>query len=326
MSSHENISFCFIGPGYMSIPPKGWGACEILVWDYASILRKNGYNVTIVNESQPQRIIEEVRKVNATIIHIQYDDHAHLIPTLSPLCKFIFLTTHYAYLTQPNRWNGWDNIFRMVPYPLPSNCYILCLSEEIKDIYIKYRPVAKNKIIVIGNGARDDQFHYEEKAKFLQKSVCVGKVENRKRQYLLKDIDSVDIVGNIHDNVIFSNKECYKGEWDKETLFTNLTNYSNLILLSDGEADPLVVKEALIAGLGLVLSEKSTANLDLSKKFIDVIKETDIGNKEYITFIIEKNRKVSNELRKEIREYALENFSWNSIIMKKYIPFIHSLL
>ena len=44
-----------------------------------------------------------------------------------------------------------------------------------------------------------------------------------------------------------------------------------MILLSEGEADPLVVKEALIAGLGVVVSECSAANLDLSKQFITII-------------------------------------------------------
>ena len=58
----------------------------------------------------------------------------------------------------------------------------------------------------------------------------------------------------------------------KPTLYAITTNYANLVLLSDGEADPLVVKEAFNAGLGVVLSECATANLEvINKPFIDII-------------------------------------------------------
>jgi hypothetical protein len=61
-----------------------------------------------------------------------------------------------------------------------------------------------------------------------------------------------------------------------------LTNYGNLVLLSDGEAHSLVLMEALAAGLGIVISEFATANLDLDKEFIDVIPENKINDIEYI--------------------------------------------
>ena len=39
-----------IGPGIMSIPPEGWGAVEILIWDYYNELKKQGINVKIINK------------------------------------------------------------------------------------------------------------------------------------------------------------------------------------------------------------------------------------------------------------------------------------
>ena len=46
-----------------------------------------------------------------------------------------------------------------------------------------------------------------------------------------------------------------------------------LVLLSDGEAHPLVCLEAFAAGLGVVISQWAAANLDLDKDFITVIPE-----------------------------------------------------
>jgi hypothetical protein len=61
-----------------------------------------------------------------------------------------------------------------------------------------------------------------------------------------------------------------------------LTNYGNLILFSDGGAHSFVLKEALAAGLGIVISEFVTANLNLDREFNDVIPEKRINDVEYI--------------------------------------------
>jgi hypothetical protein len=104
------------------------------------------------------------------------------------------------------------------------------------------------------------------------------------------------------------------GEWDKPTLYNGLTDYANLILLSDGEADPLVVKEALIAGLGLVISECACANLDLSLSFITVIPNDKRADLNYVKREIIRNRIHSLKHRAEIREYGLSKFAWNAIL------------
>ena len=78
------------------------------------------------------------------------------------------------------------------------------------------------------------------------------------------------------------------------------------------------------AGLGLVLSEQSTANLDLSQPFITVIPDDKIDDFDYLKEKIEENRKVSLGMRKEIREYCYTNFDWGNII-KKYKKIIESI-
>ena len=66
------MKIIIIGPGIMPIPPKGWGAVEILIWDYKEILEKLGHSVTIINTPDPNDIINSVNKLNADFVHIQY--------------------------------------------------------------------------------------------------------------------------------------------------------------------------------------------------------------------------------------------------------------
>jgi hypothetical protein len=78
-----------------------------------------------------------------------------------------------------------------------------------------------------------------------------------------------------------------------------------------------------MAGLGLVISEYSTANLDISLPYIDVIPESKISDINYIKEIIEKNRQVSVKMRNEIKDYANKNLDW-SVIAKDYSNLIES--
>ena len=95
-----------------------------------------------------------------------------------------------------------------------------------------------------------------------------------------------------------------------------------MVLLSDGEADPLVVKEALLCGLGVVVSECSSANLD-DKDFITIIPNEKLNDINYVSSQIENNRLISILKRNEIREYGMNKFSWATII-DKYIDLINN--
>ncbi|MEC8578098.1 MAG: hypothetical protein VXY41_01675, partial [Pseudomonadota bacterium] len=53
---------------------------------------------------------------------------------------------------------------------------------------------------------------------------------------------AVTVAGNIADER-FDKTKNYLGEWSKKYLYENLTHYGNLVLLSDGEAHPLVCME-----------------------------------------------------------------------------------
>ena len=306
------MKIILIGPGGTSIPPNGWGAVESIVWDYYQELLKLGHEVTIVNEQMHEKIIRKTNDFYANIVYIMYDDHIIIAPYLQ--CKQIFYMSHYAYITQPKfemkHPYYFNNIFKKV---IEYQHYITlnAISHEILEVYKSYGYQGKSNVIC--NGARKDLFKYNN-PKYPDKSIYVAKIEVRKSQYKYQSIEDIFFVGNYHDSSFDTQQSNYLGEWTKPVLYESLTEYGNLILLSNGEADPLVVKEALIAGLGVVVSECASANLDRSCPFICVIPDERLDDIQYVTEKIKENREISISMRSRIREYAISNFSWSKIV------------
>jgi hypothetical protein len=141
----------------------------------------------------------------------------------------------------------------------------------------------------------------------------VGKIDKRKCQATYQDLPMVYFAGQIADPQFVPGSR-YLGEWNKPQLYETLTDYANLVLLSDGEAHPLVCCEALICGLGLVVSEYATAHLDLTQPFIDVIPNEKRNDLNYVEQIIVANQKKSVYLREEIRAYGLREFGWKRVV------------
>ena len=319
------MKICLIGPGYKPIPPTGWGAVESVIWDYYVNLKRLDVNVEIINNPNLQQVVNHINKSDYDIVHIMYDDHIVIAPHIQINCKILY-TSHYAYITHPSfetqSQHYFMNIFRHV-IANKDRVIICAISQQIKDKYVSYG-YPENKIYVVHNGARDDRFEYAEQPLNVTKSVYLAKIENRKRQYVYQSIPNIDFVGNYHNSSFDRSNSNYLGEWNKDVLYKYLSSYGNLVLLSDGEADPLVVKEALICGLGVVVSECSAANIDANLSFVDVIPNNQLNNIEYVTNVINKNREISTKNRDEIRKYGLETFSWKNII-HRYKQLLESL-
>lgn len=313
-----------IGPGIIPIVENSkYGACELITWNYYEILTKKGFKVEIVNNPNNNEVIEYCNYNNPDIIYIMFDNHISMVPHLT--CQKILYTSHYGYITsyffKERSLDYFVNILKNVVRNQDKITFI-ALSERIKEIY--QMNGYKNNIFVLQNGAREDKFYYTEKPIFGYKSIYIAKIEKRKKQYKYQNIENIDFVGNYHDTNFDLNNTNYLGEWDKNKLYNNLTNYGNLVLLSSSEASPLVIVEGLIAGLGIVCSKPCIANLDLSKKFITVIPENKLNDIEYISQKIKKNREYSVEHRDEIRNYALEHFSYE-IIINKFLDIINKI-
>jgi len=328
VSSLEKMKIVLIAPGFKPLPPQGWGAVESIVWDYYTVLSKKFENtcdnqVVIVNRTNPIEIVREANShPDADVVHIMYDDYIIVVPYLT--CPLIFYTSHFAYLTHPHFETQYAHYFRNIftrVIEYSQKIILMVISDQIFQKYAEHG-FPPQRMSVLQNGAREDVFQYKPTAPLnLGKSIYLAKIEERKAQYLYQSIPSIDFVGNYASSQFDTRSPQYLGEWDKHKLYQSMTEYANLVLLSDGEADPLVVKEALMAGLGLVISSCCTANLDLSKPFISVVPNRKLRDVEYVKGVIEQNRKVSLAMRDEIRAYALSEFSWNRIT-DKYLLWI----
>ena len=315
------MKIAIVGPGIMPIPPTGWGAVKILIWDQKLALEELGHEVRIVNTASPIDILKEINEFRPDFVHVQYDDFVELCPYIQYPNA---ITSHFGYLEQPNRWDYYGPRVASKFAQIKPN--IFCLSPGIKNVYEKEMGISSDQLFVTPNGVNVDKFKYNklQLESDICKSLYLAKIDYRKRQHMFQSIDSLYYAGNNADPR-FDTSNNYLGEWSKETLYNDLTKYGNLVLLSDGEAHPLVCLEAFAAGLGVVISQWAAANLDLDKDFITVIPEDKINDMEFIDTELVKNRYYSINHRPEIREYA-ESFSWTKVVEKYYVPAMEKII
>ena len=313
------MKISIVGPGIMPIPPTGWGAVEILIWDQKLALEKLGHEVQIVNTKSPIDIIKQINSFRPDFVHIQYDDFIELYSYVQYPCA---ITSHFGYLEQPNRWDYYGARIAKPFQDIKPN--VFCLSYGIKEVYQNILNIPSDRLFVTPNGVNINEFNYVSNPKHSDRSIYLAKIDYRKRQYLFQSIKTLWYAGNVADTR-FDQSKNYLGEWSKHTLYNNLTHYGNLVLLSDGEAHPLVCMEALAAGIGVVVSQWGAANLDISKEFITVIPEDKINDIEYVESRIIENREYSVQHRDEIREYV-KQFDWPTVIKNIYVPTIEKII
>jgi hypothetical protein len=99
-----------VGLGQSAIPPIGWGAVEILIWDYKQILEKMGHELVVVNTPDRNEIIRICNSENPDFIHVQYDVFWDICESFD--CKNVAITSHYGYIDQENKYDhGYRQIF-----------------------------------------------------------------------------------------------------------------------------------------------------------------------------------------------------------------------
>ena len=312
------MKISIVGPGIMPIPPTGWGAVEILIWDSKNALESLGHEVQIVNTKNGFEILKQINSFRPDFVHVQYDEFIPLIPYIQYPSA---ITSHFGYLERREMFNGYINVANEFQRIKPN---VFCLSEGIQKVYNVMFNIPKEKTFVTPNGVNIDRFRVTDTPKHPDRSLYLAKIDYRKRQHMFQSIDSLWYAGNIADNRFNQNRN-YLGEWSKETLYNTLTEYGNLVLLSDGEAHPLVCMEALAAGLGVVVCQWGAANLDTSKEFITVIPENKISDIAYVESKMIDNREYSRHNRKDILEYS-KQFDWINVMRDTYIPTIEKII
>ena len=302
----------------MPIPPTGWGAVEILVWDTKNALEELGHEVQIVNTKDNRQIINAINAFVPDFVHVHYDEFIPIMPFIQYPAA---ITSHFGYLERREMFNGYINVAKEFQRLKP---VVFCLSEGIQKVYNIMFDVPKENTYVTPNGVNLDRFRRSMDPEYPDRSLYLAKIDYRKRQHMFQSIDSLWFAGNLADNRFDTDKN-YLGEWSKETLYDDLTDYGNLVLLSDGEAHPLVCMEALAAGLGVVVCEWGKANLDLDKEFITVIPEDKINDIDFVEDAIIKNREYSVNHREEIIEYS-KKFEWKEVLRNHYIPSVEKVI
>lgn len=306
------MKICFIGPGEIEIPPIGWGALETVLWNQYTELKKFGIETYFCNERDTDATFNLVSKYKPDIIHLHYGNHYRLMPQFD--CRKI-VTNHDGSFRNSFRFH--DAIARAYL----RDCEFFCLSEQERKFFTNIG-ISTNKVKIMPNGVCSSLFFVSNNPSKPNRSLCIGKIDARKRQSSLQKINvGVDFVGAVDDENFNSKGEDYLGSWNREQIYMNTTEYANLVILSSSEnCSPLVCLEALSAGLGLVISEACTESLDLSKKFITVIPENKVNDKEFVQQSIKENRIASLSSRQQIVEYS-KTRSWSNM-MKIYTSYL----
>ena len=317
LPKNKKLFINLVAPGHISIPPKGWGAVELVIWNSFKYLTELGHCVHIINTPSREEAIDTCNSTQSDFTHIHYDSYWDIIPHLK--CRSIAITSHNPYTEHASLMHdirGWDTdahfrqalIFDWVHKGIISlskdkRVSIFALSDSIRDVYIRdgFDP---SRITVVRNSVKYDEFKFTEQPLFPKRSIYLGSINKRKRQKFYNSIDDIDFVGDLHDESM--KPKNYIGPWSRTEVCQNLTKYPNLVLLSEAEAHPIVCMEALCAGLGLVLSNASSSHLDFNKSFIDLVPPNKIYDLGYVHDVIKRNRQKAIKARASIREYAKE--------------------
>ena len=256
-----------IAPGESNIPGKGWGAVEYIVMKHAEILNKLGFEVIILN-SWHHRDWFKALKLRPSFVILHYDMFSFRWHVYR---KFLHVPTlvisHYGFAAFPERWNS--TYRRSLKYFTKFE-YIGCLSQQIKNVLESQFPHANFVLTPNGTEIMD---YSASVPNFYDRFIVLGKVEERKKQIeislVVQNRELVDFVGPIQDpnffNLPVASRKQYLGEWDRDKINIELPKYRGLILLSEAEADALVLHEALSAGIEVFVSANAIGSQKLSE-------------------------------------------------------------
>jgi hypothetical protein len=294
-------------PGQLPVPPDGWGAVELLIHESIPSYITEGYEVWILN-SRARREWKTAAKEDFRLILNHSDIDSPRIRRHWPN-SILVTVTHYGLAAQPEKWNRG---YRKVIQGLKFSDKIVCLSPSILSTFLNYFDATK--LLLSPNGC---SFEFAGKKIRNGPILYLGKVEKRKRQYevwsLFKDSD-IDILfaGPIVDERVLelisldaSSRKYFIGEIDRVSLQELFSKCSSLMLISEGEADALVLYEAQFAGLPILVNVESLGSQDCQLPWVRLISSSPSPQE-----ILKELSSVASS-GDEISLYANANYSWN---------------
>lgn len=319
------MKILIVNGGGRTIPPKGWGGVENQIWQQWQWLEQNGHSVTVMNRRGRKVIPLYLAKPwEYDIVHLHEFRRAGLWAKLAKWWNFrLLVTTHHGYAAFPDRWDArYQGIFKgLLEAP-----HLIALTPEIQQTFADYGRT--RNVYRLPNGIQVSDMKYAPQAKE-KAALVLGKIEERKKQAWIADVLKgvpvrCDLIGPLssgYENFNGNGENVrYIGPWTRDTVWSQLTDYSCMILLSDGEAHAGVVLEAMAAGLSLVVSEEASHNLDRSRPWVKVVEREPAAFAAAVKTAVEENERY----RAEIRAFCTEQFDW-SAIMPRYLKIIEEI-
>src|ERR1035437_7727256 len=189
------MKFCLVSLGVNPVPPQGWGAIEIIIWDYKYYLEKLGHQVKIVNVTDTKKIEREINDFSSDVCHCHFDGYWNILERCN--AKIKIMTSHCGSIRgdMEDVADFRDNI---LPRLNSRVFYNFCLDPFIRDRYLSmgFNPA---RLFVVPNAARADLIRFT-KVPRTHDTVCVGKIQTRKRQYLLGNLN-VFFIGDFGEGI-----------------------------------------------------------------------------------------------------------------------------
>lgn len=302
-----DLSILIVAAGSVKIPTQGWGAVETIIAETIPEYLANGFSVGLLNT---QNLVEwkKASRNRYDVIICHSDSHLEKVRKHWPTTPLIAIT-HYGLAAQPTIWHP---SYKKVITSISKADKVVCLSPAILETFRGLIP--SEQLVQFGNGS---EFVSESRPDKSDTIVMVGKVEERKRQYELwqyamNNKINIHFIGPIEDPRVLKHlkrdrdlERCFKGPKNRNELATELPQYKALALLSDGEADALVLYEAQCAGLEIITNKASLGNQESWLPWIHIA-----GNFKDLKEVISKI--TSNPFDPDkIKVYANSNYRWN---------------
>jgi glycosyltransferase involved in cell wall biosynthesis len=307
------MKMAFVADGYIPTPPVSSSILN-LIGEYKSCSEKNGHQVDVFNRRDVRQVIDEINNGDYDFVHLhagslvaQFNEYLHQ--------NFCF-TSHAGHLLKANEW---DDAFKLEFQSYLQAPGVIALSPVSKQLFLDagYSGYISTQV----NGIDTTKVNRQPQGN--GKAICLGWIQPRKQQRLLAEIldgkVEIDFVGPLDDPDFRAGVTTkYLGIWSLEEVYQRLTEYNCLVLISHGEVAPLVVLEAMAAGLCLVVSESASANLHV-QDFIKVLPDhilTDPtpAHQQIVCASISELIARNQSSRQEIADYARENFDFSRIV------------
>jgi glycosyltransferase involved in cell wall biosynthesis len=302
-----------VSSGYVPEPPRS-NSILTLLQEYKYYSEKNGHQVDIFNNEDVHQVIGEINGNNYDFVHLH--DGSFVSDFNQTLQQDFCFTSHAGHLLNSHQW---DDIFKQEFQSYLDTPGIMALSPLSKQLFLDagYSGYISTQV----NGIDTEKVSRQRQGN--GKAICLGWIQPRKQQRLLaaalEGRLEIDFVGPLDDpDFVEGATTKHLGVWSLQEVYQRLTEYSCLVLISNGELAPLVVLEAMAAGLGVVVSESASANLHV-KDFIKVLPDNILTdstpeNQRMVGESIEEIIKSNPSARPEIAAYAKENFDFSQII------------